>query len=199
MVNFTSCFVLICVCVCLCVCLCVNHQDAGKETCVFPLPEPHDLFQASQMKFEDFQKDLLRLRKDLRACTSEVEKVCKMSDEENLQPFKDMMEICFIPCVTCYLLWRKLIVNLTICSVRFLELTVFFSVKAKSGEKEVSLNTFFCIWHEFSSDFKEQWKKENKAILKERLKAAEECFRQAKEKASYSVKPKHASGIVSSL
>lgn len=31
-----------------------------------------------------------------------------------------------------------------------------------------------------------------------RLKAAEECFRQAKEKASYSVKPKHASGIVSS-
>lgn len=30
-----------------------------------------------------------------------------------------------------------------------------------------------------------------------RLKAAEESFRQAKEKASYSVKPKHASGIVS--
>ncbi|KAI4801216.1 hypothetical protein KUCAC02_000140 [Chaenocephalus aceratus] len=28
------------------------------------------------------------------------------------------------------------------------------------------------------------------------VKAAEECFRQAKEKASYSVKPKHASGIV---
>lgn len=30
-----------------------------------------------------------------------------------------------------------------------------------------------------------------------RLKAAEECFRQAKEKSAYSVKPKHASGIVS--
>ncbi|KAK5906506.1 hypothetical protein CgunFtcFv8_002366 [Champsocephalus gunnari] len=83
-------------------------------------------------------------------------------------------------------------------SCRFMELTVFFSVKAKSGEKEVSPNTLFCVWHEFSSDFKDQWKKENKVILKERLKAAEECFRQAKEKASYSVKPKHASGIVSS-
>lgn len=54
------------------------------------------------------------------------------------------------------------------CPVRFLELTVFFSVKAKGGEKEVSPNTVFSIWHEFSSDFKEQWKKENKAILKER-------------------------------
>ncbi|GAA6097340.1 formin-2 isoform X2 [Tachysurus ichikawai] len=41
-------------------------EDAGRETCVYPLPEPHDLFQASQMKFEDFNKDLLKLRKDLR-------------------------------------------------------------------------------------------------------------------------------------
>lgn len=32
-----------------------------------------------------------------------------------------------------------------------------------------------------------------------RLKAAEECFRQVKEKSAYSVKPKHASGIVSWL
>lgn len=40
-------------------------QDAGKETCVYLLPEPHDLFQASQMKFEDFQHDLRKLRKDL--------------------------------------------------------------------------------------------------------------------------------------
>ena len=44
----------------------VCWQDAGRETCVYPLPEPQDLFQASQMKFEDFQKDLSRLRKDLR-------------------------------------------------------------------------------------------------------------------------------------
>lgn len=28
----------------------------------------------------------------LPACTSEVEKVCKVSDEDNLQPFKDMMD-----------------------------------------------------------------------------------------------------------
>lgn len=45
---------------------------------------------------------------------------------------------------------------------------MLFSVKAKPGEKEISPNTVFCVWHEFSSDFKDYWKKENKAILKER-------------------------------
>lgn len=47
-------------------------------------------------------------------------------------------------------------------------MTVFFSVKPKSGEKEVSPNTFFSVWHEFSTDFKDLWKKENKLILQER-------------------------------
>lgn len=50
----------------------------------------------------------------------------------------------------------------------FLELSVSFSVKPKAGEKEVSPNTFFSIWHEFSTDFKEQWKKQNKLMLQER-------------------------------
>uniref|UniRef100_A0A8D3D9I7 FH2 domain-containing protein n=1 Tax=Scophthalmus maximus TaxID=52904 RepID=A0A8D3D9I7_SCOMX len=40
-------------------------EDAGRETSVYPLPEPHDLFQASQLKFEDFQRDLRKMRKDL--------------------------------------------------------------------------------------------------------------------------------------
>ncbi|KAF3691470.1 Formin-2 [Channa argus] len=171
-------------------------EDAGRESCVYPLPEPHDLFQASQMKLDDFQKDLTRLRKDLRVCTSEVEKVCQVADDDNLQPFKDKMED-FLTQAKNEL--ETLEDQLSSTHRLFLELTVFFSVKAKAGEKEVSPNTFFCIWHEFSSDFKDQWKKENKVILKERLKAAEESFRQVKEKASYSVKPKHASGIKAKL
>lgn len=47
-------------------------QDAGKEQCIFPLPEPQDLFQASQLKFEEFQKDLRKLKKDLRGSSSIV-------------------------------------------------------------------------------------------------------------------------------
>ncbi|MED6231806.1 Formin-2, partial [Ataeniobius toweri] len=66
-------------------------EDAGRETCLYPLPEPQDLFQASQMKFEDFERDLCKLKKDLNACLAETEKVCKLSSEENLQPFKDKM------------------------------------------------------------------------------------------------------------
>lgn len=41
-------------------------QDAGREQCIFPLPDPQDLFQASQLKFDDFQKDLRKMKKDLR-------------------------------------------------------------------------------------------------------------------------------------
>lgn len=81
----------------------------------------------------------------------------------------------------------------------FMELSVSFSVKPKAGEKEVSPNTFFSVWHEFSSDFKEHWKRQNKLMLQERVKMAEECFKQAREKASYNVKPKHATGIKAKL
>lgn len=64
-----SVYVIMWACLCGRMLMSVDHQDAGRETCVYPLPEPHDLFQASQMKFEDFQKELARLRKDLRGGT----------------------------------------------------------------------------------------------------------------------------------
>ncbi|NXI45340.1 FMN2 protein, partial [Galbula dea] len=67
-------------------------EDAGKEQCIFPLPDPQDLFQASQLKFEDFQKDLRKMKKDLRVCETEAAKVYQLSLEEHLQPFKNSME-----------------------------------------------------------------------------------------------------------
>lgn len=60
-------FFFVCVRVCV-----VSYQDAGRETCVYPLPEPQDLFQASQMKFDDFQRDLRKLRKDLNGIVNNV-------------------------------------------------------------------------------------------------------------------------------
>uniref|UniRef100_A0A3Q0RG23 FH2 domain-containing protein n=1 Tax=Amphilophus citrinellus TaxID=61819 RepID=A0A3Q0RG23_AMPCI len=178
------------------ICCSFSHllcNDAGKETCVYPLPEPQDLFQASQMKFEDFQRDLRKLRKDLNACSAETEKVCKLSSEENLQPFKDKMDQ-FLNQAKTELETQEN--QLSETQKIFLELTVSFSVKPKAGEKEVSPHTFFSIWHELSTDFKDQWKKQNKLILQERVKMAEECFKQARQKASYNVTPKHATGIV---
>ncbi|XP_039995260.1 formin-2 isoform X2 [Xiphias gladius] len=171
-------------------------EDAGRETCVYPLPEPQDLFQASQMKFEDFQRDLRKLRKDLNACSAETEKVCKLSSEENLQPFKEKMDEFLSQAKTELETQDK---QLADTQKIFLELSGSFSVKPKAGEKEVSLNTFFSIWHEFSTDFKDQWKKQNKLMLQERVKMAEDCFKQAREKASYNVKPKHSTGIKAKL
>ncbi|KAF6736309.1 Formin-2 [Oryzias melastigma] len=171
-------------------------EDAGKETCVYPLPEPQDLFQASQMKFEDFQRDLRKLRKDLNACSAETEKVCKLSSEENLHPFKDKMDEFLSQAKTDLESQEK---QLTETQNTFLELTVSFSVKPKAGEKEVSPSTFFSIWHEFSTDFKEQWKKQNKLMLKERVKMAEESFKQARQKTSYNVTTKNATGIKAKL
>ncbi|XP_061546689.1 formin-2 isoform X1 [Phycodurus eques] len=171
-------------------------ENAGRETCAYPLPEPHDLFQASQMKFEDFQKDLRKLRRDLTACSRETENVCKVSSEDNVQPFKDKMDAFVSQAKTELETQEK---QLADTQNTFLELSTSFSVKPKAGEKEASPNTLFGLWHEFSTDFKEQWKKQNKLMLKERLKMAEECFRQAKEKASYNVKPKHATGIKAKL
>lgn len=63
---------------------------------------------------------------------------------------------------------RKHLVAVCYPPPRFSELSVSFSVKPKAGEKEVSPNTLFSVWHEFSTDFKEQWKKHNKMMLQER-------------------------------
>ncbi|KAM8952568.1 formin-2 [Pelodytes ibericus] len=171
-------------------------ENAGKEECVFTLPEPQDLFQTSQMKFDDFQKDLRKIKKDLLACEAEAAKVYQKSLEEHLQPFKDNMEEFIVKAKVEHEDTDKFLAEV---HSRFLETAAYFSVKPKLGEKEVSPSSFLGIWHEFSTDFKECWKKENKVILQERLKEAEEVYKQKKEKASIVVKPKHESGIKAKL
>ncbi|KAM6432953.1 formin-2 [Rhynochetos jubatus] len=167
-------------------------EDAGKEQCIFPLPDPQDLFQASQMKFEDFQKDLRKMKKDLRACETEAAKVYQLSLEEHLQPFKDSMEQFISQAKIDQENEEK---SLAEAHKSFLETAAYFCMKPKMGEKEVSPHSFFSIWHEFSSDFKDFWKKENKLILQERVKEAEEVCRQKKGKSLYNIRPKHDSGI----
>ncbi|XP_064014686.1 formin-2 isoform X2 [Pogoniulus pusillus] len=167
-------------------------EDAGKEQCIFPLPDPQDLFQASQLKFDDFQKDLRKMKKDLRVCETEAAKVYQLSLEEHLQPFKNSMEQ-FIS--QAKIDQENEETSLTEAHKSFLETAAYFCMKPKMGEKEVSPHSFFSIWHEFSSDFKDFWKKENKLILQERVKEAEEVCRQKKGKSLYNIRPKHDSGI----
>uniref|UniRef100_UPI00398F6836 formin-2 n=1 Tax=Pristiophorus japonicus TaxID=55135 RepID=UPI00398F6836 len=167
-------------------------KDAGTEQSIFPMPEPQDLFQASQMKFEDFEKDLRKLKKDLKVCEKEMEKVCRLSPEEHLQPFKDQMEE-FINQAKVDQESKEVFLSGTHKS--FLETAAYFSMKPKSGDKEVTPNHLFTLWHEFCTDFKEYWKKENKVILQEKIKEAEAHVYSQKKERSYSVKEKVKTGM----
>uniref|UniRef100_A0A8C3LXB1 Formin-2 n=1 Tax=Chrysolophus pictus TaxID=9089 RepID=A0A8C3LXB1_CHRPC len=158
-------------------------EDAGKEQCIFPLPEPQDLFQASQLKFEDFQKDLRKMKKDLRGT------------EVRLKILWQYKNSCVYFDSSAKIDQENEEKSLTEAHKSFLETAAYFCMKPKMGEKEVSPHSFFNIWHEFSSDFKDFWKKENKLILQERVKEAEEVCRQKKGKSLYNIRPKHDSGI----
>lgn len=49
---------------------------------------------------------------------------------------------------------------------RFMETAIFFCVKPRSGDKEVTPEYFFSQWSTFCQDFKDQWKREQQRLLK---------------------------------
>lgn len=148
-------------------------KDAGTDKSVFPLPEPQDLFHAAQVKFEDLSKDLRKLKKELTACEQEVQQVCENSSEDHLQPFKDKMESFISTAQSEYATEEEC---LQAAQKSFQDMVTYFGLKPKAGEKEVSPNYIFMLWHEFCNDFKNTWNRENKIISKERLKEAQETI-----------------------
>uniref|UniRef100_A0A671L7K6 Formin-like n=1 Tax=Sinocyclocheilus anshuiensis TaxID=1608454 RepID=A0A671L7K6_9TELE len=158
-------------------------ENAGTEKSIFPLPEPQDLFHAAQVKFEDLAKDLRKLKKELTACVKEVEQVCENSSEEHLQPFKDKME-------TFLQLSQKY------SNTDFQEMVMYFGLKPKPGEKEVSPNFIFMLWYEFCNDFKSTWNRENKNISKERLKEAQQTVQKITAEKKVETKKTNANSLV---
>ncbi|KAG1952269.1 formin-1 isoform X2 [Pimephales promelas] len=145
-------------------------ETAGTEKSVFPLPEPQDLFQAAQVKFEDLAKDLRKLKKELTECVKEVRQVCENSSDEHLQPFKDKMETFISTAQSEHACEDD---RLRAAQDSFQDMVAFFGLKPKSGEKDVSPNYVFMLWYEFCNDFKSSWTRENKRISSERLKEAQ--------------------------
>lgn len=146
-------------------------EHAGTEKSVFPLPEPQNFFQASQVKFDDLAKDLRKLKKDLTACEKDVQKVCANSSEEHLQPFKDKMEGFVCAAQKEHSAEED---QLNAAQKSFQDVVNYFGVKPKSGEKEVAPSYIFMLWYEFCNDFKNTWIRQSKNISKERLKEAQE-------------------------
>ncbi|XP_028253678.1 formin [Parambassis ranga] len=145
-------------------------KNAGTDKSVFPLPEPQDVFLAAQVKFDDLKRDQRQLGRDLTRCEKDVQNVCSDSPEEHLQPFKDKMEAFSLKA-------RKehtdASYELRTAQQSFQELVLYFGLKPKAGETEVTTAHFFMLWFEFCADFKARWKRENKNISKERLKEAQ--------------------------
>lgn len=145
-------------------------KNGGTDKSIFPLPEPQDVFLAAQVKFDDLIRDLRQLGRDLTRCEKDVQNVCTDSPEENLQPFKDNME-------TFVLSARKqhgeASYQLMTAHNSFQDLVLYFGLKPKMGENEVTTGHLFMLWFEFCADFKARWKRENKNISKERLKEAQ--------------------------
>ncbi|CAH2328329.1 formin-1 isoform X1 [Pelobates cultripes] len=146
-------------------------QDAGTDKSVFPLPEPQDIFLASQMKFEDLEKDLRKLKKELEVCEKKAAIVEKDSPECHLQPFKDRMAAFIQKAREEHETEEN---DLNKAKTSFDKTVEYFGTKPKAGEKEVSPNSFFVVWYEFCSDFKDVWKRESKTFSTERLRLAQE-------------------------
>ncbi|NWQ74371.1 FMN protein, partial [Columbina picui] len=146
-------------------------KEAGTDKSIFPLPEPQDFFQASQVKFEDLIKDLRKLKRDLEASEKQMKLVCRESSEEHLQPFKEKLEEFFQKAKEERKKEESSLENAQKC---FEETVGYFGIKPKPGEKEITPNYVFTVWYEFCSDFKTIWKRESKSISKERIKVAQQ-------------------------
>ncbi|GAB0190554.1 formin-1 [Grus japonensis] len=145
-------------------------KEAGTDKSIFPLPEPQDFFQASQVKFEDLIKDLRKLKRDLEASEKQMKLVCRESSEEHLQPFKEKLEEFFQKAKEERKKEESSLENAQKC---FEETVGYFGIKPKPGEKEITPNYVFTVWYEFCSDFT-IWKRESKSISKERIKVAQQ-------------------------
>ncbi|KAI4872393.1 hypothetical protein NFI96_029865 [Prochilodus magdalenae] len=227
---------------------CVRHLDenAGTENSIFPLPEPQDVFLATQVKFEDLSKELRKLGKDLAeivsremqmeciqqaqaairvyydwgrrlaplilgldggltvnkrrslvpqrsACEKDVMSVCSKTSQIYIQPFKEKMEA-FI--ATAENEQKAAEHHLILAQKSFRDLVEYFGLRPRSGEKDVLPGHVFMLWFEFCNDFKTRWKKENKAISKERLKEAQQSVRNITAEKKVETRRVHANGLV---
>ncbi|XP_055957484.1 formin-2 isoform X1 [Patella vulgata] len=156
-----------------------EQEEAGSERVKLPLPDPSDISQASLVNFEDIRKDLKRIKKDFESAEKRAEKVLQSSASKNCQePFHKVMSTFFIKgkqdC-------KELEDLIDESYKKFEETVIYFCVKPKSGEKEVTAGYFFSFWSSFCKDFKDCWKKEQQKIIKERIKEAQNHVKRLKD------------------
>ncbi|XP_071833038.1 uncharacterized protein [Apostichopus japonicus] len=174
------------------------EENLDAEKSHFPLPDTRKIDQACHLKFEDIDKAIKKLKRDIKGCELKVKQVVEESSEEYLEPFQGEMEK-FLDKA------RENAVNvekkLEDTRERFQEMVKYFHVKPKSSEKEVTLNAFFSLWMPFCEDFKDLWKKELRRAAKMRLQRDEKMIEQRLEgkRASIRKSSMKAGGLKSKL
>lgn len=138
----------------------VNKID--DEIAKFPLPDPSDISFVAQTSFDELEKELKRVRNELKDIERRVENVVK-NDESLNEPFKtkinEFLKNAISECSEQDESYAK-------CKVKFTKLTASYCIKPKGAETEVTLNYFFTIWASFILDFREAWKREGQKLEK---------------------------------
>jgi formin 2 len=145
----------------------VNKID-NTEITKFPLPDPSDISFVSQASFDELEKELKRVRNELKDIEQRVEKVLikqAQQDETLIEPFKSKINEFLKNAINeC----QEQEDSYTKCKLKFTKLAVSYCMKPKGADSEVTLNYFFSIWATFILDFKEAWKKESQKLSKQR-------------------------------
>ncbi|XP_071490614.1 uncharacterized protein [Diadema antillarum] len=150
------------------------EKESSPEGAVFPLPEPGKVSQAGLIKFDELEKDLRKIQRDLKGCETKADAVKKNSSEEHLQPFSDNMEK-FITQAHEDIASEN--TRLQDTRESFNELVEWLCVKPKQGDKEVTPTYLFNLWAPLCRDFKDLWKKEQQMAAKKRMLENQEQVR----------------------
>ncbi|GFO35602.1 formin-2 [Plakobranchus ocellatus] len=150
----------------------------GTDRAKLPLPDPSDIQQAGLVNFEDIEKELKKIHADFDSAEMKANRIISRSRPETLEPFRRVMTSFFDKGKQDLTEQQT---NLKEFSKLFDKTCTFFCVKPKGGDKKVTPEHFFSLWLSFCSDFKDIWKKEQQALVKLRLREAEERVRKIKE------------------
>ncbi|XP_068202042.1 uncharacterized protein [Palaemon carinicauda] len=169
-------------------------EDAGTDKVEPPVPDPYVVQKVSTFKFEDLEADMNEIVKNLKVCENRAKKVIEKSDEEHLQPFKDRMTGFFVKAKTEVESENQ---NLKDCMSEFKVICKYFQFSGKGGE--VTPYDFFSLWSPFCHDFANIYVIEQRKIVKQRMKAAEEKVKKVQEDRNVAKKTKEAGGLKSKL
>lgn len=133
-----------------------------------PIPDPSDLDKAVLVDYDDCRSQLTMLRSKTEECRQTADKVIKESTEDQLHPFKEIMEE-FIEKASARI--TKQFCKLDECRECFMRTMRFYHFTPKTGTvEECKPEMFFELWVPFAQDFKSIYKKEMQNLLNELLK-----------------------------